>query len=78
MTPLNLQNLHPRFKSGRRLQIPSIIRTSCEETHTALTVALTFFRKRGWCACAEVIHVGDLTQNARGASQQGTRRRPVR
>ena len=35
-TPLNLQNLHPRFKSGRRLQIPgsnSIVCAPAAQAH---------------------------------------------
>jgi hypothetical protein len=36
-----LQNLHPRFKSGRRLQFPSQIRVACDAMHRVLTVVLT-------------------------------------
>jgi hypothetical protein len=39
-----LQNLHPRFKSGRRLQFLSQIRVPCESAHIALTVALTILQ----------------------------------
>src|ERR1700686_1054657 len=43
---LGLQNLHPRFKSGRRLQIHSQIRVACDAMHRVLTVVLTIRRPR--------------------------------
>ena len=36
-----LQNLHPRFKSGRRLHFSKEVSVVCERMHIALTAALT-------------------------------------
>jgi hypothetical protein len=76
-TPLNLQNLHPRFKSGRRLQFPAEIQSFVRSRHIPPRLNCLEFRSADGDLSAQV--AGSLrpvkSTTARGRGFKNLRRR---